>query len=63
MADPEERGFLIPAVSIIINAMLYGIMDWFIWFGLNRNRLTLAVVAAALIVGWYLLLRWLFVGK
>ena len=63
MADPEERSVAIPAVSIAINALLYGIVGWLIWFGLNRNRLVLAVVFAALIVGWYLLQRWLSVGK
>ena len=63
MADPEERGVAIPIVSIAINALLYGIVGWLIWFGLNRNRLVLVVVAAALIVGWYLLQRWLSVGK
>ena len=63
MADPEERSIAIPAVSIIANALLYGIVGWFIWFGLNRNHLVLAIVVTALIVGWYLLQRWLSVGK
>jgi hypothetical protein len=62
MADPEERSVAIPAASIAVNALLYGIVGWLIWFGLNRSRLVLAAVAAALIVGWYLLLRWLYVG-
>ena len=63
MADPEERSVAIPALSIAINALLYGIVGWLIWFGLNRNRLVLAGVVAALIVGWYLLLRWLYGGR
>lgn len=63
MADPEERSVAIPAMSIAINALLYGIVGWLIWFGLNRNRLVLAVVAFALIVGWYLLQRWLSGGE
>ena len=62
MADPEERSVAIPAVSIAINALLYGIVGWLIWFGLNRNRLVLVAVAVALITGWYILLRWLYVG-
>ena len=63
MADPEERSFAIPVLSVAINALLYGIVGWLIWFGLNRNRLLLAVVTVALIVGWYLLQRWLSFGK
>lgn len=63
MADPEERGLTIPAVSIAINALLYGIVGWLIWFGLNRkNRLILTAVAATLIICWYVLLRWLYFG-
>lgn len=63
MADPEERSVAIPAMSIAINALLYGVVGWLIWFGLNRNRLVLAVVAVTLIVGWYLLQRWLSGGE
>lgn len=63
MADPEERSVAIPAMSIAINGLLYGIVGWLIWFGLNRNRLVLAVVAVTLIVGWYLFQRWLSGGE
>jgi hypothetical protein len=63
MADPEERSVAIPAMSVAINALLYGIVGWLIWFGLNRNRLVLAVVAVALVVGWLLLQRWLSGGQ
>lgn len=63
MADPEERGIAVPAVSIAVNALLYGIVGWLIWFGLNRNRLVLVAVAAGLFVGWYFLLRWVYFGK
>ena len=62
MADPEERGIAIPAMSIAVNALLYGVVGWLIWFGLNRSRLVLAAVAVALIAGWYFLLRWLYAG-
>jgi hypothetical protein len=58
IADPEERSVAIPAVAIAVNALLYGVVGWFIWFGLNRKRLVLAGVAAALVFGWYSLLRW-----
>ena len=63
MADPEERSVAIPAMSIAINALLYGIVGWLIWIGLNRNRIVLAILAAVLLAGWYLLLRWLSTGR
>jgi hypothetical protein len=62
IANPEERSVAIPAMAIVVNALLYGVFGWLIWFGLNRKRLMLGVVAAALIAGWYLLLRW-YVGS
>ncbi|MBX3628248.1 MAG: hypothetical protein KF892_24890 [Rhizobacter sp.] len=58
IADPEERSFAIPAAAIAVNALLYGVVGWLIWFGLNRQRFMLAVLAAAVLVGWYALLRW-----
>jgi len=61
IADPEERSVAIPAMAIAINALLYGVFGWLIWFGLNRKRIVLGIVAVALIAGWYFLLRW-YVG-
>ena len=62
IADPEERSVTIPALAIAINVLLYGVVGWLIWFGLNRNRLVLGVVAMALTAGWYFLLRWYLGG-
>jgi hypothetical protein len=61
IADPEERSIAIPAAAIGVNALLYGVVGWLIWFGMNRNRLVLAGVVVGLLVGWYSLLRW-YVG-
>lgn len=62
MADPEGRSIAIPAVSVAINGMLYGVAGWLIWFGLYRNRAVLALVVGLLIALWYILLRWLYTG-
>jgi hypothetical protein len=59
MADPEERSMTIPALSIAINALLYGIGGWSIWFGLNRNRFALFAVVVVVVIGSYSLQRWL----
>lgn len=61
IADPEERSVAIPAVAIAVNALLYGAVGWLVWFGLNRRRLMLPVVAIVVLAGWYVLLRW-YVG-
>jgi hypothetical protein len=61
IADPEERSVAIPAVAIAVNALLYGAVGWLMWFGLNRRRLMLTVVAVGVVAGWYVLLRW-YVG-
>jgi hypothetical protein len=61
MADPEGRSVAIPAAAIAVNAMLYGAVGWLVWFGLNRHRFVLPVVAAGVLAGWYVLLRW-YVG-
>ena len=61
MADPEERSVAIPAAAIAVNALLYGAVGWLVWFGLNRRRLMLPVVAVGVLAGWYSLQRW-YVG-
>jgi hypothetical protein len=62
MADPEERSLAVPAISIACNALLYGVVGWSIWFGLNRRRYVLVVTAVFLAVGWYGLDRWMYGG-
>jgi hypothetical protein len=61
MADPEGRSVAIPTVAITANAVLYGAAGWLVWFGLNRRRFVLPIVAVGVLAGWYLLLRW-YVG-
>ena len=61
IADPEERSVAIPAAAIAVNALLYGVVGWLVWFGLNRRRLMLPLVAVGVLAGWYVLLRW-YVG-
>ena len=61
MADPEGQSVAIPAAAIAVNALLYGVVGWLVWFGLNRRRLMLPVVAVGVLAGWYALLRW-YVG-
>jgi hypothetical protein len=61
IADPEERSVAIPAAAIAVNALLYGVVGWLVWFGLNRRRLMLPLVAVGVLAGWYALLRW-YVG-
>ncbi|MBK9134129.1 MAG: hypothetical protein IPM15_07220 [Betaproteobacteria bacterium] len=61
IADPEERSVVIPAAAVAVNALLYGAVGWLVWFGLNRRRLVLPVVAVGVLAGWYALLRW-YVG-
>lgn len=58
IADPEERSVAIPTAAIAVNAVLYGGVGWLVWFGLNRRRFVLPVVAIGVLVGWYFLLRW-----
>ena len=62
IADPEERSFGIPAMAIVVNALLYGGFGWLIWIGLYRKQIMLGVVAVALMVGWYCLFRWYLGG-
>ncbi|MFO7604431.1 MAG: hypothetical protein R6X06_11550 [Gammaproteobacteria bacterium] len=61
IADPLERSIAIPVISIAINALLYGILGWIVWFGLHRKRAILGVVVVVVLVGWYFLLAW-YVG-
>jgi hypothetical protein len=58
MADPEGRSALVPTTAIAVNAALYGVLGWTVWFGLNRRRFVLPVVAVVVIAGWYVLFRW-----
>lgn len=58
MADPEGDSVIISAVAIAVNALMYGTIGWLIWFGLNRRRFVLPVLAVGVHVGWYFLLRW-----
>ena len=62
MADPEERSVAIPAISVAINAALYGIAGWLVWIGLHRKRAVLVLVVVALLALWYAMLRWLYAG-
>lgn len=62
IADPGERSLTIPILSIAVNALLYGILGWAIWYGLYRKRAILAVVAAVVSAGWYFLLKWYIGG-
>jgi len=58
MADSEERSIAIPAVSIAVNVLIYGILGWMIWYGLYRKRIILGLAVAVVLVGWYFLLTW-----
>lgn len=58
MADPGGHSVIIPAVAVAVNALVYGAVGWLIWFGLNRRRFVLPVVAVGVLAGWYFLLRW-----
>lgn len=62
VADPEERSLAIPAMSVAVNALLYGSLGWLIWFGLYRRRAVLGLTAMAVIVGWYFLFSWYLGG-
>lgn len=62
IADPEEQSIAIPAISIVVNAILYSILGWLVWFGLNRKRTVLGLAAAVVLAGWYFLLKW-YVGE
>ncbi len=61
VADPEERSIAIPVAAIAVNAVLYGALGWIVWFGLNRHRFVLPVLAVVVLAGWYFLFRW-YVG-
>jgi hypothetical protein len=61
IADPEERSIAIPVAAIAVNGLLYGVVGWLVWYGLNRRRLMLPFVAVGVLAGWYALLRW-YVG-
>lgn len=62
MADPEDRSISIPAISVAINAALYGAVGWLVWFGLHGKRSVLMIVVVALLCLWYALLRWMYTG-
>jgi len=57
-ADPEERSVAIPAISVLVNALLYACLGWLTWFGLYRKRAALGLAAAVVGVGWYFLFTW-----
>lgn len=58
LADPEEKSVAIPVVSVVVNAALYGIVGWLLWFGFYRHRTVLGLVIAAIAGGWFFLLSW-----
>lgn len=58
IADPDERSIAVLTAAIVVNALLYGAIGWLVWFGLNRRRFVLPVIAVGVLAGWYLLLRW-----
>jgi hypothetical protein len=58
IADPEEQSVAIPTAAVAVNALLYGAVGWWVWFGLNRRRFVLPVLAIAVFGGWFFLLRW-----
>lgn len=62
IADPEEQSVSIPVMSIAVNALLYGILGWLVWFGLYRKRVVLGVTAVVILIGWYFLFSW-YVGE
>lgn len=58
LGDPNETSVVVlPIVSTIANAVLYGIIGALLWIGLKRSKAVLAVTVAAILAGWYGLLR------
>ena len=58
MADPEGTSLLIPVVSVAANAVLYTVLGWSLWLGLNRNKALLGLVVVLALGGWHLLFGW-----
>ena len=59
MADPEGRSISIPLFAISANVVLYAVVGWSVWVGLNRRSILFIFVAACLLAaGYYLLFRW-----
>lgn len=58
MADPEGKSLLLPILSLLANVALYGVVGLLVWLGLRRHRAFLAVVAAGIGLGWYVLFGW-----
>jgi membrane protein YdbS with pleckstrin-like domain len=44
------------AISILINVVLYAVIGFLVWWGLNKNRWVLYAVGAAIVYGWYMIL-------
>ncbi len=57
LGDPEESSLLLPALTIIANAVLYGAVGGVIWYGLHRSMITIVVLVIVIILGWVWLLQ------
>lgn len=58
VADPEEQSVVIPVASVAVNAALYGVLGWLVWFGLYRHKAILGAAIVATLIVWYFLLNW-----
>jgi hypothetical protein len=58
MADPAGKSVVIPLASVAMNAVLYAVLGWLLWLGINRNKALLGVVAVLVLSGWYFLFWW-----
>lgn len=55
MATASNKGidFKMLAIAIAANILLYALIGFLIWWGLNRQRWVFFVVCAAILLGWY----------
>ncbi|GIK36001.1 MAG: hypothetical protein BroJett010_25600 [Gammaproteobacteria bacterium] len=57
LGDPEESTFLLPALTIVVNGLLYSAVGGAIWHGLNRSLTTIVLLIVAVVAGWVWLLQ------
>lgn len=57
LGDAENTSVILPTLSVLLNALLYGILGALVWSGMKRSKLILGATAVGIVTGWYTLLE------
>jgi len=55
-AGHEGIDYQMLAIAIVANVLLYALIGFLLWWGINRQRWLLYAVIGTILVGWYKLL-------